>query len=50
MQETGWEEKGPKLHSKNSGFGTPMILVLFSGLPIFADPENVSRIWLLKND
>ena len=33
MREKGWEERGPKAHSKNSDSGTPMILVLFSGLP-----------------
>ena len=27
------EERGPKAHSKKSDFGTPMIYVLFSGLP-----------------
>ena len=32
MREKGWEEKGPKAHSKNSDFGTPLIEVLFSGL------------------
>ena len=35
MREKLWEERGPKAHSKNSDFGTPLILVLFSGLPIF---------------
>ena len=25
MREKGWEERGPKAHSKNSDFGTPMI-------------------------
>ena len=34
MREKGWEERGPKAHSKNSDFGTPMISVLFSGRPI----------------
>ena len=34
MREKGWEERGPKAHSKNSDFGTPLIYVLFSGLPI----------------
>ena len=34
MREKGWEERGPKERSKNSDFGTPLILVLFSGLPI----------------
>ena len=33
MKEKGWEESGPKAHSKNSDFGTHMIQVLFSGLP-----------------
>ena len=33
MREKGWEERGPKAHSKNSDFGTPVIYVLFSGLP-----------------
>ena len=33
MREKGWEERGPKAHSKNSDFGTPLIQVLFSGLP-----------------
>ena len=23
MREKGWEERGPKAHSKNSDFGTP---------------------------
>ena len=31
MRETGWEDRGPKADSKNSDFGTP--LMLFSGLP-----------------
>ena len=26
MREKGWEESGPKASSKNSDFGTPMIL------------------------
>ena len=34
MREKGWEERGPKARSKNSDFGTPMIQVLFSGLPL----------------
>ena len=25
MREKGWEERGPKAHSKNSDFGTPLI-------------------------
>ena len=25
MREKGWEERGPKAHSKNSDFGTPVI-------------------------
>ena len=25
LREKGWEERGPKVHSKNSDFGTPMI-------------------------
>ena len=25
MREKGWEERGPKANSRNSGFGTPMI-------------------------
>ena len=25
MREKGWEEKGPKAHSKNSDFGNSMI-------------------------
>ena len=25
MSEEGWEERGPKAHSKNSDFGTPLI-------------------------
>ena len=25
MREKGWGERGPKAHSKNSDFGTPMI-------------------------
>ena len=25
MREKGWEEGGPKAHSKNSDLGTPMI-------------------------
>ena len=29
-EEKGWEERGPKAHSKNSDFGTPVISVLFS--------------------
>ena len=32
MREKGWEERGPKAHSKNSDFGTPIIwksLVVF---------------------
>ena len=29
MREKGWEEKGPKAHSKNSDFGTPMIEVRY---------------------
>ena len=33
MGEKGWEERGPKACLKNSDFGTPMIQVLFSGLP-----------------
>ena len=33
MREKGLEERGPKAHSKNSDFGTPMIEVLFSGFP-----------------
>ena len=33
MREKGWEERGPKAHSKKSDFGTPLIQVLFSGLP-----------------
>ena len=24
-REKGWEERGPKAHSKNSDFGTPLI-------------------------
>ena len=36
MREKGWEERGPKAHSKDSDFGTPMILVLFSVLPYWA--------------
>ena len=35
MREKGWEERGPKAHSKNSDFSTPLIWVLFSGLPNF---------------
>ena len=34
MRGKGWEERGPKTHSKNSDFRTPLIWVLFSGLPI----------------
>ena len=34
MREKGGEERGPKAHSKNSDFGTPVIQVLFSGLPM----------------
>ena len=26
MRENGWEERGPKAHSRNSDLGTPMIL------------------------
>ena len=26
MRGKGWEERGPKAYSKNSDFGTPMIL------------------------
>ena len=33
MRGKGWEERGPKKHSKNSDFGTPLIWVLFSRLP-----------------
>ena len=33
MREKSWQERGPKAHSKNSDFGTPLIQVLFSGLP-----------------
>ena len=33
MREKGREERGPKAHSKNSDFSTPLIEVLFSGLP-----------------
>ena len=25
MREKGWEERGPKAHSKNSDLGTPII-------------------------
>ena len=25
MREKGWEERGPKAHSKNSDFSTPLI-------------------------
>ena len=25
MRENGWEERGPKAHSKNSDFSTPLI-------------------------
>ena len=25
MREKRWEERGPKAHSKNSDFGTPLI-------------------------
>ena len=25
MREKGWEERGLKVHSKNSDFGTPLI-------------------------
>ena len=25
MREKGWEDRGPKKHSKNSDFGTPLI-------------------------
>ena len=32
MREKGWEERGPKAHSQNSDFGTPLIQILFSGL------------------
>ena len=32
-REKGWEERAPKAHSKNSDFGTPMLQVLFDGLP-----------------
>ena len=39
MREKGWEERGPKAHSKNSDFGTPLIYVLFSGLPKGCDPD-----------
>ena len=35
MREKGREERGPKKHSKNSDFGTPLIWVLFSGRPIY---------------
>ena len=33
MRGKGWEGRGPKRRSKNSDFGTPLIQVLFSGLP-----------------
>ena len=33
MKEKGQDERGPEKHSKNSDFGTPLILVLFSGRP-----------------
>ena len=33
MREKGWEERGPKKHSKNSDFGTPLVWALFSGRP-----------------
>ena len=25
MREKGWEKRGPKAHSKNADFGTPLI-------------------------
>ena len=34
MREKRVGGKGPKAHSENSDFGTPMIEVLFSGLSI----------------
>ena len=33
MRAKGWEERGPKAHSKNSDFGTPLIQILLGGLP-----------------
>ena len=27
MREKGWEERGPKAHSKNSDFSTPLIFL-----------------------
>ena len=41
MRETGWEERGPKAHPKNSDFGTLVIWVLFSGLPTHTSEEHV---------
>ena len=36
----GGDERGPKAHSKNSDFGTPLIEVLFSSLPTAAQQER----------
>ena len=36
MKEKGWEGRGPKAHSKNSDFDTPMVSVLFSDLASYA--------------
>ena len=42
MREEGWEERGPKAHSKNSDFGTLLILVLFSSEPFAMGPVQFS--------
>ena len=40
MREKGWEERGPKAHLKNSDFGTPTILLLFSLVTRIAATSN----------
>ena len=50
MREKGWEERGPKSHSKNSDFGTPLILVLFSGLPLLSYLEDRNLLKLRSLD
>ena len=49
MREKGWEERGPKAHSKNSDFSTPLIQVLFSGLPIVSEVVQIRLLECLVN-
>ena len=49
MRGKGREERGPKKHSKNSDNGTPLIQVLFSGLPIETGPSTPGKQTPPKN-